>query len=216
MDYFIVTPNQKVYIRLDRNGMPETCGSSEAQRFENSKARNIVENLPKKLKKFHFRTQAIPEIKPQVNKDVINEIEKNVIQGKIDYEVSENITQWLDKFGSCSDILNEAKQRQKTLIGQLEDIDNKLLDILHRIELEAPKDLYHGWLLYKEIKANRKDRRIIKDELLIIQNVLEKVDSFWLSREQIQKAIDGLFKRKYSFRIIEEEEKTECGVENAM
>lgn len=69
-------------------------------------------------------------------------------------------------------------------------------------------------MLYKEIKANRKNRRIIKDELLIIQNVLEKVDSFWLSREQIQKAIDGLFKRKYSFRIIEEEEKIECGVEN--
>lgn len=216
MDYFIVTPNQKVYIRLDKNGMPETCGSSEAQRFENSKARNIVEHLPKRLRKFHFRTQAIPEITPQVNKDIINEMEKNVIQGNVDYEVSENITQWLDKFGSCSDILNEAKQRQKSLIWQLEDIDNKLLDILHRIELELPKDLYHGWLLYKEIKSNRKNRRIVKDELLIIQNVLENVDSFWFSREQIQKAVDGLFKRKYSFRIIEEEEKTECGVKNVI
>lgn len=206
MDYFIVTPNQKVYIRLDKNGMPETCGNSEAQRFENSKARNIVEHLPKKLKKFHFRVQPIPEITPQVNKNIIHEMERNIIQGNVDYEVTENITQWLDKFGSCADVLNEAKERQKVLLQQLEDTDNKLLDMLHKIELEHPKDLYNGWLLYKEIKNNRKSRRIIKDELIIIQDVLEKVNAFWLSRERIQKAVDGLFKRKYRFRIIEEEE----------
>ena len=173
-----------------------------------------MDHLPKTLKRFHFRAQAIPEITPQVNKNIVQEMEKNIIQGNVDYEVTENITQWLDKFGNCADVLNEAKERQKALLQQLEDTDNKLIDILHKIELEPSKDLYHGWLLYKEIKTNRKNRRIIKDELLIIQNVLEKVDSFWLSREQIQKAIDGLFKRKYSFRIIEEQEKTECGVEN--
>lgn len=216
MDYLIANPNKQVFIRLDNNGRPETCGRETAQKFESSKAKNIVDHLPRTLKRFHFRAQAIPEITPQVNKNIVQEMEKNVIQGNVDYEVTENITQWLDKFGSCADVLEEAKERQKSLLQQLEDEDNKLLDILHRIELESSKDLYHGWLLYKEIKANRKNRRIMKDELLIIQNVLEKVDSFWLSREQIQKAVDGLFKRKYRFRIIEEEEKTECGVENVI
>ena len=215
MDYLITNPSKQDFIRLDNNGRPETCGREMAQKFESSKAKNIVDHLPKTLKRFHFRAQAIPEITLQINKNIVQEMEKNIIQGNVDYEVTENITQWLDKFGSCADVLNEAKERQKVLIQQLEDTDNKLLDLLHRIELESPKDLYHGWLLYKEIKINRKNRRVIKDELIIIQNVLEKTNSFWLSRERIQKAIDGLFKRKYRFRIVEEEIETECGVENA-
>ena len=214
MDYLITNPSKQVFIRLDNNGRPQTCSKEMAQRFESSKARNIVDHLPKALKRFHFKAQAIPEIASQVNKDIVKEMEKNIIQGNVDYEVTESITQWLDKFGSCADALDEAKQRQKTLMQQLEDIDNKLLDILHRIELEPPKDLYHGYLLYKEIKINRKSRRVMKDELIIIQDVLEKVNSFWLSRERVQKAIDGLFKRKYRFRVVEEEEGTECGVEN--
>lgn len=216
MDYLITNPSKQVFIRLDNNGRPETCGREMAQKFESSKAKNIVDHLPKTLKRFHFRAQAISEITPQINKNIVQEMEKNIIQGNVDYEVSGNITQWLDKFGGCADVLEEAKERQKLLLQQLEDADNKLLDLLHRIELESSKDLYHGWLLYKEIKTNRGNRRIIKDELLIIQNVLEKVDSFWLSREQIQKAVDGLFKRKYRFRIIEEEEKAECGVKNVI
>ena len=158
-----------------------------AQKFESSKAKNIVDHLPKTLKRFHFRAQAIPEITPQINKNIVQEMEKNIIQGNVDYEVTENITQWLDKFGSCADVLNEAKERQKVLIQQLEDTDNKLLDLLHRIELESPKDLYHGWLLYKEIKINRKNRRVIKDELIIIQDALEKTNSFWLSGKEFKR-----------------------------
>lgn len=214
MDYLIANPSKKVFIRLDNNGRPETCGRETAQKFECSKAKNIVDHLPKTLRRFHFKAQAIPEITPQVNKNIVQEMEKNIIQGNVDYEVTENITQWLDKFGSCADVLEEAKERQMSLLQQLEVIDNKLVDILHRIELEPPKDLYHSWLLYKDIKTNRKSRRIIKDELIIIQDVLEKVNSFWLSRKRIQKAVDGLFKRKYRFRIVEEEDKTKCGVED--
>lgn len=48
MDYFIVSQNHKVYIRLDKNGTPVTCGINDAQRFESSKAKNIAEHLPKK------------------------------------------------------------------------------------------------------------------------------------------------------------------------
>lgn len=201
--------NTKSYIKLGKNGLPETCEKKQAQRFEYSKAMNILENLPKTFRKFNFRVKPIPEITTKVDKDIRQEIKKNVIEGNIDYEITENITQWLDKFGGCSDTLNDAKDRQKVLIQQLNDIDNELLDILHIIELEPPKNMYQGWLLYKRIKSNRKNRRVIKDEINIIQDVLEKVDSSWLSRDRIQKAIDGLFKRKYRFRIVEEGDETE-------
>lgn len=85
--------------------------------------------------------------------------------------------------------------------------DKELIDILHIIEIEKPKDMFSGWKLYKYIKNNRIERRNMKDELLIVENVLEQVKNIsCFHREKIQKAIDGLFTRKYTFRIIEEEE----------
>ena len=59
---YVITNNQKTFIRLNDSGTPVTCGKNDSQRFEYSKARNIVEHLPKTLKKFHFKVQAVPEI----------------------------------------------------------------------------------------------------------------------------------------------------------
>lgn len=54
--------NGKQYIRLDSNGTPQTCGQVLADRFPEDKARNIIRNLPKPMRKFHFNVQLIPEI----------------------------------------------------------------------------------------------------------------------------------------------------------
>ena len=58
----------------------------------------------------------------------------------------------------------------------------------------------------KSIKNNRQKRRNKKDELLIVENVLKDVDPKYLRRERVQKAIDGLLNRKYTFRVVEEVE----------
>lgn len=177
-----------------------TCSETEKGLFEYSKAKNIVDNLPKNLQKLKFRVEAVPDI-PQ---------KKNVIErtdGKREeYIPSENITRWIEKFGTCSDILNEAKKRRNHIFKELENTDKELLDILHIIEIEKSKDLYGGWMIYKRIKDNRKKRREYKDELLIIKNVLREIDPSCLQREKVKKAVKGLFGRKYTFRIIEEEE----------
>lgn len=205
LDY-VIKNHREVYIRLD-NGKPETCGKEQAEKFKYNKAKNILDNLPKTMKKFHFRCQAVPEIKSNVGKNIRHEIENKIIQKNIGYEVTENITRWKEKFGKCSDTIIEAQERQKFLCKELKNVDNELLDILHIIEMEAPKNMYQGWLLYKKIRDNRKRRRPIKDEITILQDVLEEADAALFSRKRIQKAIDGLFKRKYKFRIVEEEEK---------
>ena len=67
--------------------------------------------------------------------------------------------------------------------------------------------MFSGWKLYKRIRNNRTERRSMKDELLIVENVLEQIKNIsCFHREKIQKAINGLFTRKYTFRIVEEEE----------
>ena len=195
MDYCIKN-NRNVYIKLNDNGCAVTCAKSQMEKFEFSKAKNILSNLPKTLKKMNFKLEAIPDISSE-------ETEVKIIK-KDDYIVPEKILRWIDKFGLCSDILEEARQRETELIKELQTVDNEFLDILHIVELEPSKDLYGGWKEYKRIRENREKRRDIKDELLIVENVLSEINPSCLKRDKVQKAIDGLLGRKYIFRIVEE------------
>lgn len=210
MDY-VIKNHKDVYIRLNQNGAPVTCLDHEKGIFEYSKAMNIVKSLKKSLKKLNFKVEPLPEITQQANKKVISVFKRKIIENS-NYEVSENVTRWIDRFGSCYDALKDAEQTLKKLVIELESCDNELLDILHIIELEPPKDLYGGWQIYKSIRENRKRRRNIKDETLIINDVLEEIKPDCLDRERIKRAIDGLIGRKYTFRVIEVEEE----IRNAM
>ena len=212
LDYVIATNNQKTFIRLNDSGTPVTCGKNDSQRFEYSKARNIVEHLPKTLKKFHFKVQAVPEIpqkKESLKEESIEEpVKRGVINNKSstkeEYSPSENVTRWIDKFGSCADTITEAREREKSLLAELRKKDDEIIDILHIIEIEKSKDLYKGWILYKRIKKNRKERRDIKDELLIVENVLDSLtDVSCLHRKNVKRAVNGLFNRQYTFRVVE-------------
>ncbi len=200
MDY-VIKNHKNLYIRLNQNGTPVTCSENEKTLFEESKAKNICGCLPKTLKRLNFRVEAIPDITQKKKNIEENDAKRD------EYIPSENITRWIEKFGKCGDILSEAETREKQLISDLKDNDKELMDILHIIEIEKPKDMFSGWKLYKRIKKNRIERRSMKDEILIVENVLEQIKNIsCFHREKIQKAINGLFTRKYAFRIVEEEE----------
>lgn len=72
MDY-VIKNHKNVYIRLNKNGAPVTCTDHEKDIFEYSKAMNIVKSLKKSLKKLNFKVEPLPEITPQINKEVIPE-----------------------------------------------------------------------------------------------------------------------------------------------
>jgi len=200
MDY-IIKNHKNLYIRLNKNGTPVTCSEHEKTLFEYSKAKNILSSLPKTLRRLNFKMEPVSNI---IQKKKVIE-EKNI--RREEYIPSENITRWVEKFGKCGDILSEAEEREKQLINGLKDNDKELIDILHIIEIEKPKDMFSGWQLYKRIRNNRIERRNMKDELLIVENVLEQIINIsCFHREKIQRAINGLFTRKYTFRIVEEEE----------
>ena len=202
MDYVIKNP-KNVFIQLDENGRPVTCTENNKGIFEYSKACNICNHLPKTLKKLKFCVEAIYETQIKTENKVINEEDKL----RDEYNPSENVTRWVEKFGICDDILSEAILRKDELLNNLKKSDDELMDILHVIEIEKPKDLFSGWKLYKRIRENRKNRRDVKDELLIVNNVLNRINNTYsMKRSEVQKAINGLYDRKYSFRIIDDRE----------
>lgn len=200
MDY-VIKNSKNLYVKLNKDGTPVVCTEHEKTLFEQSKANNILKSLPKNLRRFNFRVDAISDIIP--NKKVIEE--KDV--KREEYIPSENITRWIEEFGKCGDTLSKAEAREKQLLIELKENDNELIDILHIIEIEKPKDMFSGYQLYKRIRSNRIQRRSMKDEMLIVENILEQVkDISCFHRDKIQKAINGLFNRKYTFRVVEVEE----------
>lgn len=201
MEYAIVN-NNGVYIRLN-NGQPVACTKKTRDTFQKQKAENILEHLPKSMRRLHFKLECIPDIKIQTPVERIVEATKTSIKGNDGYEVSESVRSWIDKFGECERILNDAAKRYKELEIELKRADEELIDILHEVELEKPVDLYRGWIFYKRIRTNRKNRRNLKDEMVIIHNVIAEVDTTKVSKERTQKAINGLFSRKYRYRIVE-------------
>lgn len=204
---YVIKNSKGLYVKLDGNGTPTTCAKNDSTLFEFSKAKNIIDHLPKTMRKFHFKVEPVPEITGDDNK--VNK-EKTVISNdsvlREEYILSESVTRWIEKFGTCEDVFVEADEREKQLLSDLRKSDEELMDILHIIEIQKPKDLYGGWLLYKQIKNNRKKRRDIKDELIIVENVLGTIkNTSCLHRKNIKRAIEGLYDRKYTFRVVEEE-----------
>ena len=195
MDY-IIRNNNNLYIKLNENGQPVTCGNSQKQLFEYSKAKNICGSLPKTIKKLNFFVEALPDISI---KDISANEEINT------YEPSENVTRWINLLGQCEDVLNEASNRYEELNGELSDVDLKLQDILHTIELSDKCDMYKSWQMINEIRDLRKHRRNIKDEKLVLSGIKSQGITY-LNRKSIQKCVDGLSNRKYRIRIVEEDE----------
>ena len=160
--------------------------------FNEAKAKNILRSLPKTLKRYNFHIEAIPDIPPKVVKSKV-------------YQIPESASQWINKFGTCGQIFNEAKARSDILIAELNSCDEELIDIVHDAELENNMNMYKGYLLYVRLRKNRRRRRELKDELMIISDVLDEIKQpSKFQKERIQKAVDGLLHRKYKYRVTEE------------
>lgn len=203
MEYAIVN-NNGVYIRIN-DGQLITCSKRARGTWSKQKAENILDHLPKSMRRLHFKLECIPDIKIETPVERIVKATKISIKGNDGYEVADSVKCWIDKFGECERILSDAAKRYKELELELRQADEELMDILHEIELTKPVDLYRGWIFYRRIKTNRKKRRNLKDEMVIIHNVIAEVDATKVSKERTQKAIDGLFNRKYTYRIVEVE-----------
>lgn len=171
MDYFL--SNGKVYIRLNKNGTPETCVKKAAQRFPYDKAKNILTCLPKDLKKYHLKAIAIPEIPAptpiRTQSKLIQPVSKpKKIIVRNDYIVPESVVEWKVKVESCNGLAKEALDRKCELIEAFGHVSNHIIDIQHEIELTEKVNAAEGFKLYRKMKNALRERRLIKDELEIV------------------------------------------------
>lgn len=204
---YVIKNHENVFIRLNENGRPVTCTKDMKFVFEYSKAKNILDSLPKTLKRLNFKVYAVPDIPTNSSKEKSIQEQLSNIQfiKKDNYIVPDSIMKWVEKFGVCDDILKEALKRKDELNKALSNVDKEFINLVHEIELEGRVDLYSGWKERNSLKENRERRRQIKDELRIISDVLN-MDFRKIDRNVINKKVAELADRKFTYRIIEEEE----------
>lgn len=196
MDYVITNSTNKVYIRLDHNGSPVTCTRKNAQIFECSKARNIVDHLPKRMKRYHFRAEAVPEIVHTPKEEKVKEVIVSTC-----YTTPDSVKKWVDRVKDYNELAKDASKRKEELVNMLSNVDKELSNCLHKIELTTWKNGCDGYKEYKAVKMVLEKRRIIKDELSIVQSILESnLESISLNR--IEDVVNRLSARVFSIREV--------------
>lgn len=206
VDYVIVNPQKTLYIRTE-GGQPVTCSKQNRQRFEYSKACNILAHLPKKLHKFHFRVEAIPEIgvSPPSASSHIKHEQPTPKYIKTPYVVPNEVQGWLDRVKECNGLAKDAASRKSELLSQLSNVDKELSNCLHEIELTGNMNACDGYKEYKRAKTILKRRRIIKDELSVVDSILtSNLQS--MATDRIQKVVNGLGKRRFVIRDVDLDE----------
>lgn len=207
VDYVIANPQKTLYIRTD-GGQPVTCSKQNRQRFEYSKACNILAHLPKKLHKFHFKVEAIPEngaSPPDELLPIKHEERSTPKYIKTPYEVPNEVQGWLDRVKECNGLAKDAASRKSELLSQLSNVDRELSNCLHEIELTGNMNACDGYKEYKRAKTILKRRRIIKDELSVVDSILtSNLQS--MATDRIQKVVNGLGKRRFVIRDVDLDE----------
>lgn len=69
------------------------------------------------------------------------------------------------------DIFKDVTIRYESNIEIIKQTEDEINDINHEIELSSPKDMYHGYLLYKTLRDLRVRRRQAKNENEILSEM---------------------------------------------
>ena len=161
------------------------------------------------MKNFHFRVKPISKsdqevIQNKTDSDSVQTEQKKYIK-KDSYIPCDEVVQWIEKSKQCSEFVEGATRRRTVLHKKLANVDRELSNCMHQIELEKWKSGCDGYKLYKLEKEILEKRRQIKDELVIIQSVLDNTKCT-IGIKNIEKTFNRLGSRRFEIRIIEDDD----------
>lgn len=78
---------------------------------------------------------------------------------------------------SIIQIFNDVVKKYESNVDLIKQLEETLTDVEHEIELGKNQDMYHGYLLYKQIKDLRMKRRQCKDENDLLRDMYEYIKS---------------------------------------
>lgn len=183
--------NQKYYLMHNAIGQwTPTPELNESFQFnDKTKAENALSNLPKQMRNLGYFVQQIDAPSKPVDFD------RNTNLDLVDYDSA------LAQIGSFCDLHNQLVARAAWVEYKLQEVENKIQDVLHAIEFNS-YNARDGYKIYKLLHDLRLERRKYKDEQ-IIADVMKSgfAGSNWkLARTRV----DDLKDRQYHVREMEE------------
>lgn len=190
--FLLVCRKKKLYLRIGEGGSPIVCGKNEAKVFDDIKAQNVLDHLPKVLQKMNFVKEPVVQSELNISDEEEIPSEKTVIVKKTvvkntscnkkakkiikntSYKAPQNVMSWVDRVTQCNDLFLDAEERRRELLDCLSNTDKNLSNILHKIELEDDMNACMGFMQYKKIRECLRRRRIVKDEMYILDVILAK------------------------------------------
>ena len=156
---------------------------------DKTKADNALSNLPKQMRNLGYFVQQVDAPSKPLEIDGFDNSEL------VNYDSA------LAQIGSFCDLHDQLVARATWVEYKLQEVDNKIQDVLHAIEF----NLYNardGYKIYKLLHDLRLERRKYKDEQ-IIADVMKSsfAGSNW---ELARTRVDDLKNRKYHVREMEE------------
>ena len=212
---FIIT-NGKKAVEINRKGTAALTEMQYAESFTYEKASKIMKQLPRPLQNLNLEILDIVELEScKIEQSEIDDIVSHLEPSPDVSDVEESshilstqpLGEILLELEQVLSVTQEALQNRvnESYVYRLKDelkiLELKEEDLLHEIELEDDKHARDGYKLYKELRELRRERRRIKDEILIFgllssQKVVRDIDT-------VLKSISGLKVRRYRRRVID-------------
>ena len=190
------------------------CSFEGCAQFDSyTKAKNVLKSCLGKSfnRKFHVEEVVIDDPVVEVT-DVVPaplqtvaeakvETRSEAIKGLIDEPILEDIIpKAYEALKNALDIYREADRNREFLSNRLRMVDCEISDIEHYTEFSEGLNVYQGWLAYKLLKRRLEERRIIKNELNLLNTAEETIGCL----EKACKQIEGMNSRQYSPRVLRE------------
>ena len=196
--YYIMDYSGNYYKTNDRNELVVAKSNEQATEYSFIDANKRINTGHKN--KFYFMTP-VDEYKIE---ECSSANERNVIaESDTEYDMSQ--MNWKEYLAEFVDVLESLKGYRESLIKAESDVDLKICDILHYIELCDTSD-DEAAKLVQLLKECREHRRNVKDELICVETFQRTVgnsENVGKAKEAI-KAIKGLDSRQYSPRKLNE------------
>lgn len=198
MSQYVITDGSRFIYRNHQNKYVPAPGEAMADIYTLKQAESIFKNsLSRPLRKV-FRIEKRDE--SSTNLKQVPQIGLKKETEKLGN--SDNIQMWIDKISNMNGLVKEVEGRREFLLKQLSNIDQEISDCLHYIEFYK-LNAAQGYTAYKLIKERRIKRRSIKNELYILEIILNKGFEEPLV-EEINTAIYKMDKRTYEPRVLTE------------
>lgn len=199
MSKYMITDGRN-YLRRDAQGnfVPvsnKLVGDVFDQRY---KASNVLKNCVNHNLRKRYHVIEVKDAQ-KVTGDIIVAPKEDVAKSIADEQIETSLLEkWEKDIGLLMDFVQTTEERKEELCKALSDVDLEISDINHYIEL-GKHNAYEGWIAFNMLRTRLKKRRVIKDELQILQQLGEcKVNSSMI--EGIKDSIGSLSAREYKPR----------------